>query len=452
MTQSGIGYIDQSARSNWIKLRTLVLVRWFAIAGQLLALTAAHLFVGIEVPWVLCGLVVGASVLVNLVAITSFPGSRRLRESEAVGVLAFDVFQICVLLALTGGIHNPFVLLVLAPVTIATSALPSRVTAALAGLAIVLVTLMAFFYLPLTLEDGRNLFMPDIFAFGLWIAIVIGVGFIAVYNQRVTAEMTSMSEALLATQMALAREQKLTDLGGVVAATAHELGTPLATIKLVSAELMEELDNDDDLYADASLIRDQAVRCSDILRSMGRAGKDDVHLRSAPWRAVVEEAADPHLARGPVVAFHVDPSGSDGDPLILRKPEIIHGIRNIVQNAVDFAQFKVDVRIGWSDTQIFVSIKDDGEGFSPTVIDRLGDPFVRRRRGAGHSSQRAGYEGMGLGLFIAKTLLERSGATLRFQNGEDGGAQVDMTWDRRDVEAKPLGGKDNPALVPVPLH
>jgi len=450
MAQSSVGYIDQFARSNWIKLRTLVIVRWFAIAGQSLACLVAQFYVGIDLPVTFCALVIGASVLVNLISMTRFPGNRRLTENEAVGVLAFDVVQICLLLAVTGGIHNPFVLLVLAPVTIATSALPSRVTFILAGLAIVLVTLIAYFNVPLTLSSGRELAMPDIFAFGLWIAIVIGVGFIAVYNQRVTAEMTSMSEALLATQMALAREQKLTDLGGVVAATAHELGTPLATIKLVSAELMEELEQDNDLHADASLIRDQAVRCSNILKSMGRAGKDDMHLRSAPWRAVVEEAAEPHMTRGPMVDFILDPNAPGEDPLILRKPEIIHGIRNIIQNAVDFAQHLVEVEITWTKKEIKLTIRDDGGGFSPMVIDRLGDPFVRRRQETANLVQRAGYEGMGLGLFIAKTLLERSGAKLLFRNdSEEGetGAVVEMSWDRRDVETKPLQGADNPPIT-----
>ena len=146
-------------------------------------------------------------------------------------------------------------------------------------------------------DNGGVLVVPWLFEFGFWMAIVIGILFLGLYSHRVAMEIRSMSDALLATQMALAREQKLTDLGGVVAAAAHELGTPLATIKLVSAELMDELRDRPDLLEDAKLIRDQADRCRDILRDMGRVGKDDLHLRQAPLGAALREAAEPHMAR-----------------------------------------------------------------------------------------------------------------------------------------------------------
>ena len=281
--------------------------------------------------------------------------------------------------------------------------------------------------------------MPDVFVFGFWVAIVTGVIFISVYTRRVTAEMTSMSEALLATQMALAREQKLTDLGGVVAATAHELGTPLATIKLTSAELMEEMEGSAELHADARLIHEQADRCRDILASMGRAGKDDLHLRSTPWSALVREAAEPHLDRGKIVLF----TFSDNDefdtkqPQTMRKPEVIHGLRNLIQNAVDFSRSNVQIDVGWDQTHVCVKIFDDGPGFEAQVLNRIGDPFVRSRKRSKLISDRPGYDGMGLGLFIAKTLLERSGAKLDFSNGigvdDLGGAVVFVSWPNKKL-------------------
>ncbi|MEP0641210.1 MAG: ATP-binding protein, partial [Roseobacter sp.] len=234
-------------------------------------------------------------------------------------------------------------------------------------------------------------------------------------------------------------EQKLTDLGGVVAAAAHELGTPLATIKLASAELIEEL-NDEELREDATLIRDQADRCRDILRSMGRAGKDDLHLRHAPFAAVIREAAEPHADRG--IALHYDIASSHiadlKQPIIERRPEIIHGVRNLVQNAVDFARANIWIDVSWDERLLTLRIIDDGPGFSQNVINRIGDPFVKRRRRDG----RKGYEGMGLGLFIAKTLLERSGAEMTFANGSEAGgstgertgAVVEARW-RREIFA-----------------
>jgi two-component system, sensor histidine kinase RegB len=264
-----------------------------------------------------------------------------------------------------------------------------------------------------------------------------------------------MSDALLATQIALAREQKLTDLGGVVAAAAHELGTPLATIKLASSELVDALQGQDDLKADAELIRDQADRCRDILRGMGRAGKSDAHLKRAPLSAILREAADPHANRGRTMVYDIAPAeGSDPkQPIIARQPEIIHGLRNLVQNAVDFADSTVWIDAFWTDRAIVVRIIDDGAGFPPQVLGRIGDPFVSSRRDPGQAA-RPGYEGMGLGLFIAKTLLERTGATLSFANGSDPfsaerdaaadleerrGAIVEVAWTRSR-----LSGDDSP--------
>ncbi|MGL5008767.1 MAG: ActS/PrrB/RegB family redox-sensitive histidine kinase, partial [Paracoccaceae bacterium] len=261
-------------------------------------------------------------------------------------------------------------------------------------------------------------------------------------------EIRAMSDALLATQMVLAREQKLTDLGGVVAAAAHELGTPLATIKLVSAELMSELKGQPELLEDAKLIRDQADRCRDILRGMGRAGKDDLHLRQAPLATVLKEAAEPHMARGKAVHFGLQPGpgGSDRQPTVLRAPEVIHGLRNLVQNAVDFAHETVWVDAEWTGQTITVRIADDGEGYAPQVLGRIGEPFVRSRRPEDEGEGQPEYEGMGLGLFIAKTLLERSGAALTFANGSDpfvdsearadrSGAVVEVVWPLKRIVA-----------------
>ena len=452
MTQTGIEYINQNARSNWIRLRTLAMVRWFAITGQVSALVVGQQYFGLQLALIPCAVVIGMSILTNVIAVVVFPGSRRLSEAETVLTLLFDILQLSLLLAFTGGLNNPFALLILAPVTIAATVLPTRSTLMLAGCAIIMITLVSLAHISLRTLDGNILEMPAVFVFGFWVAIVTGILFISIYTRRVTVEMTSMAEALLATQMALAREQKLTDLGGVIAATAHELGTPLATIKLTSSELMEELSENEELRADASLIREQADRCRDILRSMGSAGKDDIHLHAAPWSAVVREAAEPHLNRGKDVFFeYVGDLGEEtNQPLALRKPEVIHGLRNLIQNAVDFARTEVCVQIGWSETSLTVEISDDGQGFSPQVMNRIGDPFVKQREGNSRQTARPGYDGMGLGLFIAKTLLERSKAILNFSNEGQGlgGAAVFVSWPRSKLEEKKLAtGKNQPFKV-----
>lgn len=429
-------YDPNQHRSNWVRLRTLIVLRWIAIFGQLAAITVAQRLFDLKLDIGLCFLAIGAAIIINLVAVFVYPENKRLSELEVAGMLTLDILQLAFLLALTGGLSNPFALLIIAPVAISAMALKPLTTSAIAAISVLAASIIAAWHIPLMTQSGEVLAQPSVFIFGFWVAIIIGVVFLAVYAGRVTGEVHAMSEALAATQMALSREQKLTDLGGVVAAAAHELGTPLATIKLASGELIEELEDRPELLEDALLIREQADRCRDILRSMGQAGKDDLHIRQAPVSAVIREAAEPHADRGKVIVFDFD--DDPRQPAIDRRPEIIHGLRNLIQNAVDFARSTVWVDVFWTEDLLTVRIIDDGPGFPASVINRIGDPFVRRRP---RPSRRPGYEGMGLGLFIAKTLLERSGAELSFANANDpavappevgqrSGAVVEARWRR----------------------
>lgn len=451
MAPSEFQLFNEQERSNWVRLRTLVALRWFAIAGQAAALLVAVRVYDIQIAVGMAAMVITLSVIANLISSFRYPENKRLSEVQATLWLVFDTLQLSLLLFLTGGLNNPFAMLILAPVTIAATVLHLRNTIFLGLTAICMVTVISRYNLPLISAEGDTLLLPVLFQFGFWVALVIGVIFLALYARQVTTEMHAMGEALVATQLALAREQKLTDLGGVVAAAAHELGTPLATIKLVSSELKEELENHPELLADAELIREQADRCRDILQSMGRAGKDDLHLRQAPVETVVREAAEPHVSRGKTVLFDIAPEEGAGltQPIIRRRPEIIHGLRNLIQNAVDFSEATVWVEISWTDDQIIVRISDDGQGFPQSVIGRIGDPYVRRRRLLEDGARRPGYEGMGLGLFIAKTLLERSGAKLSFSNSRryghaswtgqpTGGAVVEVIWPRHVLTTEPL--------------
>ena len=451
MSEPTTPVFTQHRRANWIRLRTLVVLRWIAIGGQLTAIAVARQLFDLQLNLGLCYVAVGISVISNLVAHFVYPENKRLTEGEVTAMLLFDVMQLSFLLFLTGGLHNPFALLILVPVTISATALRWQTTILLGAVAIVMVTAVTLWHVPLHTTHGVVMEMPRIFVAGFWLAIVIGASFLAAFAQRVTSEIHAMSDALVATQMALAREQKLTDLGGVVAAAAHELGTPLATIKLVSSELSEELEGEQ--RDDALLIREQADRCRDILRSMGRVGKDDLYLRHAPLETVLREAAEPHADRGKEIRHSLQ-DVAEGEPhlTIERRPEIIHGLRNLIQNAVDFAGSTVWVEAGWNDQRITVRIGDDGPGFPSSVLGRIGDPFVRRRRVENDQAARPDYEGMGLGLFIAKTLLERSGAELSFANGLEreaadsgpSGAIVAVTWPRSGIS--PAGSSPRPPL------
>ncbi|QHQ35987.1 sensor histidine kinase RegB [Algicella marina] len=453
------------ARRDWVRLRTLIYLRWLAVLGQTIAIVVATQFLAIDLRLDFVFLLIAGSALFNIGSTVIHPENKRLNHRDATLVLLVDLAQLGALLYLSGGLANPFAVMVLVQTIISATVLTLSSTLLLGAVTLAMITLLGLFNIPLHTADGVLLAIPPIIILGNAVALSISVVFLSVYARRVTMESNSMSEALTATQLALEREQKLTALGGVVAAAAHELGTPLATIKLASAELAEELEDFPELRDDAILIRTQADRCRDILASMGKVGKEDTLVRFAPLSAVVGEAAAPHMNRGITVYLRVQGIWQDGpeaeatpdEPDISRSPEVIHGLRNLVQNAVDFAYSSVWIDMGWTEEKLQVRVGDDGRGYPADLIGRIGDPFVRRRSAAKRQQRRPGYQGMGLGLFIAKTLLERTGATLTFVNGlpddggqvepqsaEPSGAIVEAVWQRgvldvpRDVSRGPL--------------
>ena len=445
MIESNQDLFPESKRGEWIRLRTMIFIRWVAVSGQLAAIIIAFQYFELALDLSLCFFAVGLSALANIVASLFFPESKRLSELENVFMILFDLFQLAFLLFLTGGLNNPFSFLLVAPVVVSAAALKKKSTIIIGSAAVLIVTLLSYFFVPLETLSGKTLTIPDIFLFGNWVAISTGIVFLAFYSNRVTSELNTMSDALFATQAALSREQKLTDLGGVVAAAAHELGTPLATIKLTSSELIEELKNFPELHDDAMLIRDQADRCGNILNGMGGAGKADLQMHQTLLAEIIREAAEPHSQRGVTIETKISDGHKGGidEPYIIRRPEIIHGLRNMIQNAVDFATSKVWVESSWTKESITITISDDGYGYPPNLLGRLGDPFLGAKIG---KENRQGYEGMGLGLFIAKTLLERTGAKISFSNGdrnqtsahskrEASGAIVEIYWPRKKVES-----------------
>ena len=431
-----------------VRLRTLVNLRWLAALGQTVAIAVAATVLGFDLPLLGCAALVGLLVVANLAAQLLYPATYRLSEREAVAVLVFDAAQLAGLLFLTGGLHNPFALLVVGPVTLAATTLSFRATVLVGTLALIAVSLLGGYHMPLVSTAEGPLRLSALHLLGFWTSIVLATVLLGAFAYRMTLETERASRALLATQTALAREQKLDDLGGLVAAAAHELGTPLATIKLVSTELVEELSDNEELRADVALIRSQADRCRDILRAMGRAGSDDPQLRAAPLETVASEAAEPHARRGAAILYDMaaEPGWTGPRPRVRRAPELIHGLRNLVQNAVDFAASTVWIEGRWDSETVRLRIEDDGPGYPPEMIARLGEAFLRSRR-----RDRPGYDGMGLGLFIAKTLLERTGAQLSFANrraaGGRRGAVVEVTWPRARIE-QDLRNTDAPGATP----
>jgi two-component system sensor histidine kinase RegB len=425
MTEIGRQYLfNMRARGDWVRLRTLVTVRWIAIAGQVAAVATASQGLGFQLPLVACALLISLSATVNIAAQIIHQSEKRLSEQGTLASLFFDLVQIIVLLMITGGLNNPFAVLILLPVTISATALRLQSTLWLGIVAMASLPLMTVLYLPLEQADGTALEVPPLFRSGVAAALAIAIAYLSIYARRVTVESYAMSEALSATQIALSREQQLAAIGGIAAATAHELGTPLATIKLVAGELAHELEDSPELAEDLALIKREADRCGQILADLSQGGADDSQIRNAPVSAIVEEAARPHRNRGKELVIRFDGEPADkphaAEPLVPRRAELIHGLRNMIQNAVDFAESTVWIDIDVDPEVLRIAIGDDGPGFGPDVLPRLGEPYVStRRRGRKDAEDDDEYEGLGLGLFIARTLLERTGAAVSFANGSD---------------------------------
>lgn len=416
-----------------LRLRTLVMLRWLAVAGQTLTVLAVHYVVGFELPLGFCLGIILTSAWINTWLTLSISPQRFARDWEAAGQLAFDVAQLCVLLMLTGGLQNPFVVMLVAPVTIAVAALPPRWSLAVGTVGLAGTGAMWLWSLPLPWREGEILQLPGVYMLGLWAAIVIAVAFTAVYSRRVSQEGKRMATALAATQSVLSREQRLSAMGTLAAAAAHELGTPLATIQLTAKEMLRDLKDNDLLREDAELMVTQARRCRDILKRLGEVQSvSDIRHDRVELLAALEEAAAPLQGLGPVVDVSLSGQVSGDPPVLRRMPEVLYGIGNFIENSVDFAATRVTVEGRWDASHVYIKVSDDGPGFSPDILSKIGEPYVTTRSGT------PGQGGLGLGVFIAKTMIENSGGTVRFSNaGSAGGAVVAIRWPRKQLEAPP---------------
>ncbi len=423
------------------RLGTLMTLRWLAVAGQTFAVMFVYLGLGFSLPLGLCLAVIAASAWLNVFLSFAAVGPQLLKGWEAAGQLAFDVVQLALLISLTGGLSNPFLLFLIAPVTVAASSLRARYTALIAILAIVLAAMMPIFAYDLPWREGELLGLPTLFEGGHFAALCIGIIFFALSALRINEDEARLVQALDAASVVMSREQRLSALGAMSAMTAHELGTPLATIHLVSAELVHMLPEDSPHMEDATLIAEQAERCRKILRKLGEAreASDIVHAQM-PASALIEEAAAPHKGLGVAVfiTYEAGEGGEEKVPVIRRSPEILHALGAFIENAVSFAETEVRAVASWTDKQIIVTIRDDGPGFAAEVMPKLGEPYVSQRGEA-----QLGGGDMGLGFFIAKTLIERTGGRIATRNraAPRHGAIVQAIWPR--TELQPLDNIEN---------
>ena len=431
-----------NAMAGLLRLRTLVRLRWLAVFGQSLAVLGVYFILDFPLPLGACLGIIALSAWLNIFLTLRWRSSLRLAPTQAGLLLGYDVIQLALLLYLTGGLENPFAFLFLVPVTVSATSLPLKWTLWLSTIAFVCASFLAIFHQPLPWNAAAPLVLPKAYIGGMWAAIMCGVVFSSIYARRIAEEARQMSSALTAAELVLAREQRLSALDGLAAAAAHELGTPLATIALVAKELKRELPAEGPHTEDIDLLISQTGRCREILSRLANRDTqaDDMYAR-VKLSVMIEDLVAP--IRGPDVTIDITVAG-DGtaaqtpEPVFRRNPAIAYGLANLLENAVDFAQTKVSIVAQWSQARVSLLISDDGPGFDQGIFDRLGDPFVTTRPGYGvdQESEKGRHEGMGLGFFIAKTLLERSGATVSLANRPlpEHGAVIQLSWPRSAVD------------------
>ena len=403
------------------RLRTLTLIRWVAIVGQAFTILLVDLSFEFDLPLLPLLLAVALSALINLYLELGFSASTRLTERTAALLLGYDLLQLTFLLALTGGLQNPFAVLLIIPITLSATILSLRTTVLLCVMVTACVTLLGFVPTSLPWKDG-GLMLPKLYVLAVWVALVLSSGLIAAYAWRVADEARRLADALSATQMALAREQQMSALGGLAAAAAHELGSPLATIAVTAKELANNTTADSPFAEDVAELVSQSQRCREILASLSKDRNTDDHsaFTRMPLGSFLSTIADTYRRPGVTVTVEVedDAQGDRREPFWSPTPELRHAFGNLIDNAIQFAERSVAIRVVLLPHRLDIVIADDGPGFSPEVLDLVGEPYISTRHAIG---------GLGLGVFIAQTLLARNGATLQFGNNASG-AEVTISW------------------------
>jgi two-component system sensor histidine kinase RegB len=408
-----------------VRFFTIAVMRWVALGGQLFTILFVHFSLGIELPliWLLPALLLtfGVNLTVQLLGAPT----DRLGENAIFALMLFDVLQLAFLLAVSGGLQNPFMLLLVLPVGLGAATLGRWRTAGLTAAALLALGAMAAVPSELPWLDG-GLRLPPLYLFASWLAMSLTVLLVAGYVWRLADDARRHARALAATQLALAREQELSALGGQAAAAAHLLGTPLATINIIAKELVRELPASSPLKEDADELLAQALRCRETLASLGRGGRDSAHstFTRAPLSGLLNTIAEAYRSAEVAIEVGVEVASGLAEPQVTLAPELRHAIANLIDNAVRFARTRVEIRVAVHPAGVTVEIADDGPGFMPEMLDWLGEPYLSSRSKEG---------GLGLGVFIAKTLLARTGAKVHFANRDklshrEKGALVRVSW------------------------
>ena len=408
--------------------KTLVFLRWIAIFGQLFSVNLVFFFLDLNFPVFLCHVVIFVGLLSNIYLQFGIKATL-LKDLYSSSFLMYDIIQLSILLFLTGGIFNPFAILLIVPTIVSSTFLSVGSTIILGTSTIILLFILTFFNMPLPGMEEYVLSFPNYYVTGILISLIIGLIFLSYFGIRFAGETKKRSDALNKLQQILAKEYELESLGGQAAAAAHSLGTPLATISVVSKELRKEVGDNSKLTKDIDLLISQTKRCSEILKKISQKKIiSDEFLSSMSFENLLEEIIKSFKeSTEKKIKLNTDKDINKID--IKKNPELVYGLRNFIGNAVKFSNDKILISIISDNINLFVIIEDDGPGFPEDIIKALGEPYIKSK-----SSLSQNNAGLGLGTFLGKTLLERQNAKLSFKDDKNlGGASVVISWSPRNI-------------------
>ena len=402
---------------NTILLGNLIKIRWIAISGQFLAVFIVFYIIKIEILIFEILTIILLSMAVNFYSYFEERKNKSISDLKAFSFLLFDTLQLGFLLFLTGGIINPFSILILAPVITSASYLPALMTVILSTISIMIIVILNFYYVPLNL--GSEFYLPEIYNFGLVTSLIITVIFIAIYAYLFASSSRKISNALSVSKLQILNQKKITEVGSLSAAAAHELGTPLNTIFLIINDLLKEkkLVEDKNIIKDIHLLKSQAERCKEILQRFSKNPLKikDKFLDKVKITDLIKINFDKFNKNKKLNILNIQ---IIEEPEILFKDEMMYALGNIIQNAIFHCKETITVELDYNKNNLKISISDDGPGFPKDIIDKLGEPYISKNS-----------QGMGLGIFIAKNLIENMGGKINLYNSIDDNAVVEIIFD-----------------------
>ena len=414
-----------------LRLRTLTLIRWIAVFGQLGAIVVSFYYLDFIFNIYQAFFLILCSAVLNIIIMIRYPLTKILNFTETFYFLFYDLIQLVLLLSLTGGLTNPFCVLILAPIVIAATYLDLKRTILIVSISAISLTILTFFYFPLE-SDQLGINKNDFSRFGIFsigAALLIALVFISAYCFKVADESRKNTRALRETQLALSNEEKVSALMSLTAAAVHELGTPLSTISVIAKELMNNTNKEDLNHDDLVLINSQIKRCSNILerlRTDSFSEKSNEFINKLDFKRMINEIIDSYQNEKIEFIVQTEEYFDTNNITILRSPEIIHSISNIVDNAMKHAKKRINVNLKDSVIDILIEIIDDGEGFSQDIYPLLGEPYVGK-------STKNKHKGLGLGLFISKNLLGKNFGDIKFLNLKDQGGCVQILLSKKSL-------------------